>query len=324
MECDNPYYVRFPIPKVLDSKPNSQPVYGFGAGCGKCIVCLKKRKQAWSFRLQEEQADSFSAAFVTLTYNDRFLPLGETGPTGNKDDHKHFIKWLKYYEADLRLNRRDLISEEELERRRLKIEEDKPLKYYGIIEYGDQFERPHLHYIIFNVKDWNNVKLAWSSQVKIKELGGYFPAESMGRIEVDECNPNTIDYVLKYITKHDPSDGDFEEKEKELSFMSKGLGSGFIDSASLRHIQQPYGNMVVNRRGIKTALPRYYNKKYLSESQRNKKSAYIRDEVEKKKEADYQSATRSGLPYDELQSKAKNARFTKQISRTKNRDLKQR
>jgi len=318
VECDNPYYVRFPIPKVEDGKP----IYGFGAGCGKCLVCLKKRKSAWSFRLQEEQLDSFSSAFVTLTYNDRFLPFGETGPTGNKQDHFHFIKWLKYYEKDLRLKRRGSISEGELERKRLGIKEDKPLKYYGIIEYGDQFNRPHMHYIIYNVKDWENIKLAWSSQVK--QGSKYYPGESMGRIEVDECNVNTIDYVLKYITKHDPQDGDFEDKEKELSFMSKGLGAGFINPGSLRYIQQPHGNQVVNQRGNKTALPRYFNKKYLTEAQRNKKSAYIRREVEEKKETDYNNAVRRGLSPDKLEAQGKSARFKTQISRTKNRDLKNR
>jgi len=322
MECDNPYYVKFDPPKVEDG----QLVYGFPAGCGKCLICLQKRKKQWSFRLQEEQADAFSSAFLTLTYNDRYLPQGDNGPTGNRLDHKHFIKWLKYYENPIRLKRRKIISEEELERKRLGIFEDKRLKYYGIIEYGDQFGRPHLHYIIFNVKDWNNVKLAWSSQQNLgtKTKPIYYPGESMGRTEVDECNPNTIDYVLKYITKHDPSDGDFEDKEKELSFMSKGLGAGYINPGTLRHIQQPDGNMVVNRRGFKTALPRYFNKKFLTEKERNNKSAYIRREVEKSQERDYKDALRRGVSYDDVQAKAKAQRFNNQISRTKNRDLKQR
>lgn len=318
MECDNPYYVKYPIPKVEDGKP----IYGFGAGCGKCIICLKKRKSQWSFRLQEERADAFSSAFLTLTYEDRFLPQGENGPTGNKGDHFNFIKWLKYYESKKRLSRRKEISEAEWIRKQAGIKEDKPLKYYGIIEYGDQKGRPHLHYIIFNVKDWANVKKAWSTQKKIGK--NYYPDESMGISEIDECNQNTIDYVLKYITKHDPTNGDFEGKEKELSFMSKGLGAGFINPGTLRYIQQPHGNQVVSSRGVKTALPRYYNKKYLTESQRNKKSAYIRNEVEKAKEENDNRLIRQGLSPDVVAHSAKEARYKTQVQRTKNRDLKQR
>jgi len=320
MKCDNPTYIKYDPPKILQDGI----VYGFPARCGKCIPCLKNRKAQWSFRLMEEKRDSFSSAFVTLTYNDRFLPHGDTGPTANKQDHKDFIKWLKYYENPKRLSNRKTLSQGELDRLLTgqKIE-GKKFKYYGITEYGDREGRPHLHYLLFNVVDLDNINRAWSSQVRNCEGKRitYTPGESKGITDIDEVNVNTVDYVLKYMLKHHP-DGEFDGKEKELSFMSKGLGSGFINPESLRYIQQPGGNMVVNQRGGVTGVPRYFNKKYLTEEQRNNKSSYIRKVVQEKEEKDYQEAVRNNIDFDKKIQTGKAARFNRLVTRTKNRDLK--
>lgn len=324
MECDNPTWIRYEPPKTMPG-PVGKPaitVYGFPARCGKCIPCLKNRKSQWSFRLMEERRVSFSSAFVTLTYNDRFLPLGETGPTANKEDHKYFIKWLKYYENEKRLTTRAAISEAELERIRLGIKtEGKSLKYYGITEYGDREGRPHLHYLLFNVVDWDNVSRAWSSQVRNNKKEPYQPGIKMGIVDIDEMNVNTVDYVLKYMLKHNPN-GNFEAKEKELSFMSKGLGISFVDDATLRDIRDPSRNLVVNSRGGVTGLPRYYNKKFLTEEERNRKGSYIRQQVEKKKADDYDKAARKGINLDAKIQSGKAHRYKTLVTRTKNRDLK--
>lgn len=324
MECDNPTYIRYEPPRTLPG-PIGGPavtVYGFPARCGKCIPCLKTRKAQWSFRLMEERRASFSSAFVTLTYKDRFLPFGENGPSVNKEDHKDFIKWLKYYEDEKRLNARTEISEEELQRIRLGIKtEGRKLKYYGVTEYGDREGRPHLHYLLFNVVDFNNIVRAWSVQMREDKKSPYYPGESKGKIDIDEMNVNTVDYVLKYMLKHH-RDGDTQGKEKELSFMSKGLGACFVDDATLRDIQQPDRNLVVNSRGGVTGLPRYYNKKFLTEEERNRKSSYIRTKVQAKKDKDYATAIRNGIDYDKKVQTGKAHRYKTLITRTKNRDLK--
>lgn len=46
--------------------------------CGKCINCLKNRQNALSARIRAEAEKRGSFAFVTLTYDEKYLPLAQT------------------------------------------------------------------------------------------------------------------------------------------------------------------------------------------------------------------------------------------------------
>lgn len=282
--CDFPIIIKLDPPREKEGE-----IYeAFPADCGKCLPCLRKRKSQWSFRLMEEKKKSFSSYFVTLTYDDDHIKYGGNYMTGDRKDHKDFIKFLKYYEAPKRLMRRSMISLEELTREQVGIKEKGKLSYYGIIEYGDREGRPHLHYLLFNVRDTYNINRAWSDQVRGSEVGekrDYYPIRQKGIIDIDEMNINTIDYVLKYMLKNKHDKNEFEGREKELQFISKGLGVSFVeDSEEVRkYIKKENGNQVVNMRGIKIALPRYYNKKFLTEEEREIKGNYIADRVMKEK-----------------------------------------
>lgn len=276
MACDSPLSIKYD-PPIRDGKGGF--IYYFPADCGKCLPCLIKRKAQWSYRMVEEKRSSFSSYFVTLTYNDQHLPMTDSGSSGNVTDHRHFIKWLKYYEDERRLQKRTYLSQEEVNRIGGNEKEVGKIKYYGVTEYGDLKGRIHLHYILFNIRDTNSISMAWSEQRKLRR-GVYSPGKEYGRVDIDECNVNTIDYVLKYMVKERKEDTS-DQKEQERSFMSKGIGKCVVDPEFIRYIQQPKGNQVVNQRGSKIPLPRYFNKKYVSEEVRNKKSLYISKEVAK-------------------------------------------
>lgn len=263
MACDSPLSIKYKTPLIV----NGQPIYRFPADCGKCLKCLTKRKAQWSYRITEEKRNSFSSYFVTLTYNNRNLPLGDNGATINKNDHFEFISKLKELEHPKTLKLRKSISKEENDRKYYGIKETGKLKYYGVYEYGDQFNRPHAHYILFNVRDIANIDLSWGR----------------GNIEVDhDVNVNNIDYVLKYMVKYH-SNGKYENKEKELSFMSKGIGSSTADKSFINQIRRIDSNQILNTRGSKIPIPRYYRKKYLTETEREKKNIYIAEEIQKQK-----------------------------------------
>lgn len=238
-------------------------IYWFPADCGKCLKCLVKRKAQWGYRLTEENRVSFSSYFVTLTYDDKNVPHGDGTLSINKNDHTEFITNLKELESPKALEVRKAISIEEHERKERKIEEVGKLKYYGVYEYGDQLGRPHAHYIIFNVRDSNNIATAWAK----------------GNIDVDpDVNVNNIDYVLKYMIK-DHSNVDYEHKQKEVSFMSKGIGLCAADHNFQRSIKRVDQNQVINQRGRKIPIPRYYRKKFLSDEARLAKNQYIAAEL---------------------------------------------
>jgi len=254
-------------------------IYSFPADCGKCLKCLIKRKAQWSFRITEEQRVSFSSYFVTLTYDEKHVPHGNGTLTISKADHFDFIKKLKEYESPKALSLREQVSLEEFERKKRGIKEFGKLKYYGVYEYGDQFLRPHGHYILFNVRDINNIALSWGK----------------GKIDIDhDVNVNNIDYVLKYMVK-DHSNIDYENRQKECSFMSKAIGLPAADEAFICHISKTDKNQVINSRGRKIPIPRYYRKKFLSDEERLRKNQYIAEQIEKKKLSEERAADKRGI-----------------------------
>ncbi|AXH73966.1 MAG: replication initiator protein [Microviridae sp.] len=288
MACDAPLSIRY-NPPLEDGKGGH--IYSFPADCGKCLKCLTKRKAQWSYRLTEEQRRSFSSYFVTLTYEEANLTFGDNGPVTNKLDHFKFIDQLKELEKSKKLALRSCISEEELNRIRDGIKEEGKLAYYGVSEYGERFGRPHWHYILFNVRDINNIDLAWG----------------LGKVQVDECNVNTIDYVLKYMIK-ETSPGKYENKTRECSFMSKGLGN-VVNTEFINYIQTDSGNMVINSRYQRVPLPRYFRKKYIPGDARTRKNVYIRNMVEEKEKREDESTLARGGNPDQLRQLDKQRRL---------------
>ena len=47
--------------------------------CGRCAACLSNRANDWVTRLRAETQAATSAYFVTLTYEDHFLPHDKNG-----------------------------------------------------------------------------------------------------------------------------------------------------------------------------------------------------------------------------------------------------
>jgi len=283
-----------------------------------------RRKAQWSFRIQAEARQAFSAYFVTLTYDDKHVPIGDYKLSGNKLDHKLFIQNLRKLEKPEVLRTRSLGSYEELQRKLSGQSEQGKLKYYGVIEYGEIHLRPHFHYILLNVRDSNNINVAWTNKpIKISKKNGYVPenlGDSFGRIQVDDCNVNTIDYVLKYMIK-DHEKQDYEGRQKEVSFMSKGFGQSYVDDEFLNFIKQPENNLVVNDRGRRIGLPRYYRKKYLDNSENNRKIAFIKDAKQTQENENEIKLIRQGRNPELVNKQAKDIR-KKMLSKNKQRELK--
>ena len=105
--------------------------------CGKCIACLKRKRDEWVFRLQKEIGLSKYAYFVTLTYDDVHLSLTPSlNPTLKKEDLQNFFK---------RLRKKGYLC-----------------RYYAVGEYGGQTQRPHYHLILFTNSEKDDVTRAWN------------------------------------------------------------------------------------------------------------------------------------------------------------------
>lgn len=209
--------------------------------CGKCPACKMKRVNAWVFRLEQEERRHKSALFVTLTYDDKNIPISKKGfMTLSKNDWQCFIKRLRYVTGDNRGERR--------------------VMYYACGEYGPKTVRPHYHAIIFDV---------FEDQV--------FKAWGLGGIKCLPVNANTMAYCCKYICK-DSKIGKYswDDREKERAFMSKNIGLNYItgpngllqESKNFWYHRDHMESVVVREGGYKSAMPRYYRDRVFTMEER--------------------------------------------------------
>jgi hypothetical protein len=104
--------------KELNQTKNP-PIGHFYTPCGQCGECRLSRARSWATRCVHETQFWKESCFITLTYKNT--------PTNNSldpEDTRNFI-------------------------RRLRSTLKTPFKYFLVGEYGDNFDRPHYHALIF-------------------------------------------------------------------------------------------------------------------------------------------------------------------------------
>lgn len=115
-----------PIRVVINGEPISLP-------CGRCLSCLKAKRNEWIVRLSEEHKVSKDSYFITLTYSDENIPYTFDQETGEKfnvlcpSDTQLFLKRL---------------------RKKLSCYDVK-LRYFLLGEYGPTTFRAHYHCLFF-------------------------------------------------------------------------------------------------------------------------------------------------------------------------------
>lgn len=192
--------------------------------CGSCDECYKQRSNQWYIRLHYEQLASITSYFITLTYATAPRSYNYLRTTIKKDLINYFKRLRKY---------------------------EPLLKYYAVSEYGEISQRPHYHAIVFNVKNVNNIARTWI-------LNG----QAIGNIHIGKVEPASIKYVTGYLGKKIGIPfTDYDDREKEFSIMSKGLGIRYVEKTGSFHKTQIEAFTYLN--GIKYKLPRYYKDKVL-------------------------------------------------------------
>lgn len=221
-----------------DYKTNKVP-------CGKCVICLKRRSDGWTFRLMEQAKDCYSVAYLTFTHED-----GTTHKSPNNLDTLH---------------KKDF----QLFMKRLRKKTHRKIKYYACGEYGDEYHRPHYHAIMYNLP------LKWIEDTERKVLTNTW---EKGFVHKGDAVQETMAYVSKYIMKGkykqydkviDENTGEVftDDREPEFSIMSKGLGKNFLTPQMVKYLKDSKKGYV-DIGGFKTALPRYFRDKVYTNSEK--------------------------------------------------------
>lgn len=209
--------------------------------CGQCIDCRLEKSRQWSIRCMLESSFYDYNYFLTITYAPEYLPVSsfttvDSGeifsmPTLVKRDVQLFMKrlrstWKRKYNRD-------------------------DIRFFGSGEYSPIKERPHYHFILFNlpIYDLQYFGLSKSGQPlwtspeidSIWSKGFVF----IGKVEQDSCS-YTAKYCLKKVTGKAKTERDdylkrltdesgkileqFASKVDEFTLMSRrpGIGNNYF------------------------------------------------------------------------------------------------
>lgn len=209
--------------KVMKGHPFELP-------CGKCQGCRLEHSRIWAIRCVKEASMHAQNSFVTLTYRDDKLP--ENGSLILRDLQLFFKRLRKALWL---------------------VDKNRKVRYYACGEYGDKYQRPHYHAILFGV-DFGD-KLVYSPPDENGE-GGLYTSRVLdglwthGQCIIGVVNFKTCSYVARYCMKKVDgnkrkaghylvytSDGVVSERLPEFAVMSRrpGIGAPWYDK---------YGNEV--------------------------------------------------------------------------------
>lgn len=283
MACVKPYFVTtggrtFPVP------------------CNQCFQCKIRRVNEWVFRIRwEEENNSVSSYFVTLTYNTQHVPLTPHGfMTLHKPDVQKFFKRL----------------------RKLHSPTLPPIKYFLCGEYGGVTSRPHYHAIILNVSHPDLFGDAWS-------LHG----SPIGTVHIGQVSGDSIAYTLKYMDKENMWSRKYrharDDRQKEFQLQSQGLGKGYVTPITKDyHTSSLDRNYIMKPGGHRVSLPRYYRNMIYTDDEKEQQHYVIEaalEQADKKAELAY-NRRKLSTSYAEHKQRLIAFKKKKYIDRLKSRD----
>ncbi len=235
--------------------------------CKQCRGCRKEYARQWAMRILHEQDLWLNNIFITLTYNDEHLPENKTLV---KKDFQDFIKRLRKPNKELNWYPPNKI------------------RYYHCGEYGEKFERPHYHAILFNCNFSDREKINGHkglTQSKIlTELWG------KGHSSIGDVTFQSASYVAGYVQKKingvmknyiNPetglrhyerlgSEGEIITLQQEYSTMSRRPGIAGLWFAKHKNDCYPSDNIHIQGREMRP--PKYYDRLFIESSPENKKT----------------------------------------------------
>lgn len=203
--------------------------------CGHCVDCLRKRQNEWYVRFYLESKywkrvlPSSQTLFITLTYEDKYLPK-------NRE-----IAFKNLRALFKQIERKGFVPR---------------LRYYVVSENGSVKGRLHFHMLIFGV---DMRKFPFGVAKEFKKLWSY------GFSDCEVAGPKTFTYVSKYVTKDLDTFKD-GNSWKTISSCSKRppLGVMFF-SESHRVYYNSHDDLFIPICGYNYALPRYLRQLLLDE-----------------------------------------------------------
>ncbi len=216
--------------------------------CGKCIACRLAYSSMWGVRCYLESTLHRFNYFVTLTYDDKHLPLSELGvATLRKKDMQDFMK---------RLRRKYDYGKDHI-----------GIRFFGAGEYGERTYRPHYHLLLFNlpIGDLKLYKKSFSGDL-------YFNSETLsklwgkGFVVIAELVYESAAYVAQYSMKKNTRKDYIELNGLEPEFLNMSRSPGIARDYFDNHYEDIYSNdeiLVPTNGGYRAfPVPDYFDRLY--------------------------------------------------------------
>lgn len=203
--------------------------------CGQCTWCRLQRAHMWSVRCMHEASLHKENAFITLTYDDAYVP--DCG--------------LQYRDFQLFMKRL-----------RKHVGERKNIRFYMCGEYGENFGRPHYHALIFGERF--NDRVFWRTSGSGEKSYRSDVVErlwKLGHSEVGDVTHQSAAYVARYCLKKvtgPNADAHYQGRTPEFCRMSLKPGIGRDWYSLYSGDLYPHDFAVANGKELK--VPKYYDK----------------------------------------------------------------
>lgn len=228
---------------ITFTRSRSLTKVSFQVPCGRCVGCRLEKSRQWAMRCLHEAKVSKYSSFLTLTYDNEFLPPGGSLVLR---DLQLFLKRLR------------------------KAREPERLRYYACGEYGEVNARPHYHLLLFDCIFPDRLRIGSNKRGEqlfaSKEVRGLWP---YGFNVIGDVTFDSAAYVARYVMKKVTGDGAADhysvvdgdgvvyDRVPEFAVMSRrpGIGSGFYDKygSEIRNND----SVVINGRCVRP--PRFYD-----------------------------------------------------------------
>ena len=236
---------------------------GLVVPCRQCLACRINYREAWKLRCLYELDNWDSAAFITLTFSDKYLLTKENPDSLDKKELQQFFKRLRL-NAERKYGSHQEVNENGNER----SVSNKPIKYFACGEYGGERERPHYHAIVFGMDNFNDddrdlIKSSWNTSPDFRCEDWMFDKERGRDSAIQEVTPDDIAYVCGYVEKklfgaEANSEYTLKGRTPPFSLMSQGLGLDF----ALKNKERLFANAYTyTTTGKRIGLPAYLRDK---------------------------------------------------------------
>ena len=278
--------------------------------CGRCLECLRRRQKEWIFRINCETEESVNPLFITCTYKDEDLPLGEEdAPTLHYKDFQDFLKRLRIAQKRYIENGQIPFPNEfkKSTKRVFDTEKLRKIRFFCSAEYGDQYGRPHFHAALWNLHP--------DMESQLDSLWRH------GHVHIRQLKPERINYLTKYMLKKE----DDEQKERQVPQFTRmstnpGIGANYLRMVQFQRNTNEPGIVRIN--GYPQGLPRYYRDRMFDWEERLQLAEDSKSRAREAQKEVYEKLLRMGVSEPEkewrrrrfaqlVNTKHKGKRFTK-------------